>query len=226
MAAEIGRSYRQRFSDRGLCIIDPEDGFAALEKMLNLPASQVIAARFDWEKFTRQIARSSIRSFFSDVIAYHPAPDMPPPAHIGKSDLLRKLAETPLEQRKELLAEHLERQALLVLDLPSGRRIDHRQPLKELGLDSLMAVELRNALSTIVGQKLHATLLFDYPTVEALVDHIFNEVLSIGSDRDVPAGKSAKAGARPDKTDDLETLSDAEAEALLLEELKNIRKED
>jgi acyl transferase domain-containing protein/NADPH:quinone reductase-like Zn-dependent oxidoreductase/acyl carrier protein len=226
MAAEIGRSYRQRFSDRGLCIIDPEDGFAALEKMLRMPAPQIIAARLDWEKFARQFARSSIRAFFSDVIAYHPAPDRPPPAPIGKSDLLRKLAETPLAQRKELLAEHLERQALLVLGIPGGRRIDHRQPLNELGLDSLMAVELRNALSTIVGQKLHATLLFDYPTVEALVDYIFNEVLSIGSDRDVPIGNPVEEGARPDNTDDLEKLSDAEAEALLLEELKNIRKED
>src|SRR4029079_1569202 len=68
-----------------------------------------------------------------------------------------------------------------------------RQPLQELGLDSLMAVELRNALSEVLGQTLPATLMFDYPTVEVLSGYLSRHVGA-----DVTAEKSQQlAGAAP-----------------------------
>ena len=77
--------------------------------------------------------------------------------------------------------------------------LDDRAPLRELGLDSLLAVELRNTLSRLMGVGLSATLLFDYPTVEAVTDHIMNEVwvatkeesLSLGSDPNNAAGSGS-----------------------------------
>jgi acyl carrier protein len=53
------------------------------------------------------------------------------------------------------------------------------RPLSELGMDSMMAVELRNALGQRVGKVLPATLAFDYPTVEALTRWLLDEVLVV-----------------------------------------------
>ncbi len=50
--------------------------------------------------------------------------------------------------------------------------VSDRTPLRELGLDSMMAVELRNALSADLGVRLPATLLFDHPTVAAVSEEI------------------------------------------------------
>ncbi|NEQ16744.1 MAG: type I polyketide synthase, partial [Moorea sp. SIO3E2] len=52
------------------------------------------------------------------------------------------------------------------------------QRLIDLGLDSLMAVQLRNHLQSSVGCSLRSTLLFDYPTIEAMVDYLSQELLA------------------------------------------------
>ena len=74
----------------------------------------------------------------------------------------------PAAADRAKLGALLRAEAARVLGLPAGRPIDPRVPLRELGLDSLMAVELRNALGLALGRTLPATLLFDHPTLEAL----------------------------------------------------------
>ncbi len=84
----------------------------------------------------------------------------------------------------------MQAQALKVLGLDAGSALDPQRPLNELGLDSLMAVELRNALSLALGRPLPATLLFDYPTLDALAGHLGREL----SD-DLPAPVIAQPAA-------------------------------
>ena len=66
-----------------------------------------------------------------------------------------------------------------MLRLPTGRVIDPQQPLSEAGLDSLMAVELRDTIGRAVGRVLPATLLFDYPTLDALAHYLHREVVNL-----------------------------------------------
>jgi acyl carrier protein len=101
---------------------------------------------------------------------------------------------------------------LRALGLDPARLIDPRTPLGELGLESLLSVELRNALRSAIGVPLPATLLFDFPTIDALTAYLLS-VLSPEDDpkvlepaADVPHGSLLGS---------IEELSDEEVDRLL-----------
>ena len=90
----------------------------------------------------------------------------------------RLAAAAPAEQ-EQLLLDFVSSQVARVLGTGSPASIGEREPLHELGLDSLMAVELRNLLGAGLGldEPLPATLVFDYPTVDALEEYLAKIVL-------------------------------------------------
>jgi acyl carrier protein len=100
-----------------------------------------------------------------------------------------------------------------VLQLPPGHRIDADRGLKELGLDSLMAVELRNRLQANVGRSLPVSLAFDCPTVAAIANYLVDELDGAASAQEVGPSHAVAA------LDEVHDLSEEEATALLVAEL-------
>jgi myxalamid-type polyketide synthase MxaB len=77
-----------------------------------------------------------------------------------------------------------------------------------------MAVELRNRLKAGLGCPIRATLIFDYPTLEALVDYLIQEVLVFSSETDMDTSPEEKISDL-NLSELLEQLSDSEAESLI-----------
>jgi acyl carrier protein len=92
-------------------------------------------------------------------------------------------------------------------------RIDPRRPLGAMGLDSLMALELRNRLESALGRTLSATLAWNYPTVDALVDYLADQPAAPGARAPAPGALPSAAHADVHLAatlDAVAALSDAE----------------
>lgn len=85
-----------------------------------------------------------------------------------------RLAGLPHGEREGALAELVRDAVAVVLGYPDGDALPVGKPLADLGFDSLMAVQLRNALTTATGLWLPATVVFDHPTTDALARHLLD----------------------------------------------------
>nr|QGJ79644.1 Polyketide synthase [Amycolatopsis sp. CP2808] len=91
--------------------------------------------------------------------------------------LARRVAELPTLEGKQLLLDLVLDEASAVLGYSPGETIDAGRAFKEVGFDSLTAVELRNRLSAAAGVRLPATLVFDYPSPAALAEFLGGRML-------------------------------------------------
>jgi acyl carrier protein len=87
-----------------------------------------------------------------------------------------RVLAAPVGNRRAVLFDGLHAAAARALALATADEIDPRTPLTELGLDSLMAVQLRDALAAELARPLPATLLFSYPTLDDLTDFLVMEL--------------------------------------------------
>ena len=111
-----------------------------------------------------------------------------------------------------VLLGHVRQQAAEVLGLQL-KQVDPRRGLFDLGMDSLMSVELKTRLENTLGEKMPSTLTFNYPTVAAITDYIAGTVLAF----DAPApGLEPAAVESPSDGDD---LSEDELVSLLAAQL-------
>jgi hypothetical protein len=216
MAADLTDRGHDVWRARGLRSIIAADGFVQLERLLadHTPYGAVIP--IDWGHFLRQLPSGADRDFFE---ALAPAASSPP-------DTLRSADAVTIPERLQGLPPGLRRQALimqltervrLLLGHDNTASVETGIPLKEIGLDSLMAVELRNILVRSGGVPLPTTLLFDYPTLDAL-SSCLGRIWGLG-DCGAPAVKPAVKRLAPPVAPDIADLSEEDAEALLNAEL-------
>ncbi|MFD8708249.1 phosphopantetheine-binding protein, partial [Kitasatospora sp. NPDC059648] len=125
----------------------------------------------------------------------------------GPVSLADQLAGRPAAEQLEHLLDLVASNVAEVLRHTGAGAIDPERSFKELGFDSLTAVELRNRLNTLTGLRLPATLVFDYPTPSDLAQYLLAEVGGAAEPAVAPVGsvlseldrlESAIAGASPE----------------------------
>ncbi|WP_437606620.1 SDR family NAD(P)-dependent oxidoreductase [Sorangium sp. So ce834] len=175
--SDVGIAVRQadvmgRVGDRGMDSLTEEEGLRMLERLLEADMPQIAVVRFNvhrwlesypsvarlryWDRLTRERARAAPRS--SDILRVREALEGEPP-----------------EERRFRLQGHLKEQLGRVLRVDAAA-IGPLEVFASLGMDSLMSLEFRNRLESSLGLSLSATLLFTYPNIASLAEHLLTEI--------------------------------------------------
>jgi hypothetical protein len=225
--SDIGAAAERRVDERvgamGMGAIAPARGLELLGLVTRGDAAHVAAMPVMWERFLEQRHPVNGRRFFDRVASTRTvttsASSAPATAAFAGALDLDALRDASSAHRHALLLAFVGDHVARVIGAPPGRPIAVDQPLNELGLDSLMAVELRNRLSRglQMPRSLPATLVFDHPTLEALTEYLAQIIMPATADETVSAGPPASPR---DAVGAIDELSDEQIEALFAKRLR------
>jgi NAD(P)-dependent dehydrogenase (short-subunit alcohol dehydrogenase family)/acyl carrier protein len=221
------------WENQGIAAITADQGMAVLGHLLpTQEAAQIMAFPVNWEKLRQSHLSANLRNLLSNQLA---APKVEEQASSSVRDML--LALNP-DQRHGHLEAFLQQQIAQVLKLPPAR-IAPSKPLGSFGLDSLMAIELRTRLETVLDISLSATFVWSYPTLAQMGPYIAEKmevpltagVTSSQPDASHPGGStpSAPAKVQPEDTEvvledilaGIEALSDDNVQQFLKDKTSN-----
>ncbi|MFI2214644.1 type I polyketide synthase, partial [Streptomyces sp. NPDC020141] len=198
MAADDALDARMR--QGGVPPMDAGLAIAALERSVGSSDAVLTVADFDWARFAPAftlVRPSSLLAEFAQPRSVGGGDAGTGSAAEGAGTLAERLAMLSGSERDRELLALVRTHVASVLGHEGSDAVGAERAFKELGFDSLTAVELRNRLGAATGVKLPATLIFDYPTASALAEYLRDELLGTEAEVAVPVVKTAATDDDP-----------------------------
>lgn len=215
--SEVGLAARPdrggRLARRGLGSISPRRGVEALGRVLELDEAQVAVTPFDLGRW-RQFYPAAAELPLFEAMAQATVPEEAEEGTLNMSQLLAASGE----ERIEILGDYLKRSIAQVLGLAVAN-LDPTTAVTKLGLDSLMALELRNRVEVDLGLTLPVVALLEGPSTEKLARELAGE-LADGESAGAPSGVGDAPGKPVSRTsrvseEELERMDEGDVDALL-----------
>lgn len=194
MAAGLSKTQIQGIEERGIKFVKPAQGMRTLFDVLAQGRAQTMIGEFDWARYVGNQALSE--ALFKVVLPNGLAPSV--------SLDIDALKRQPKAERDSAIRQLLRDKVAAVLRFDSAQDIEADAKFIELGLDSLAAVELKNALESALRMPLPTSALFDYPAIASLTEFISQQM-----------APTQPADQAVDTDSSVHDLSDEEADAEL-----------
>ncbi|MET9826557.1 type I polyketide synthase [Streptomyces sp. NPDC006349] len=201
LGGELREADLQRMTRLGLPALDVPTGLALLDTALSAPtaAPQLVPLRVDPAALGRRSdpVPALLRDLVRTPARRNAARTAATPA--DESSLAQRLRAQAPGERDRTLLELVRTQVASVLGHSGAEAVEPDRAFKELGFDSLAAVELRNGLNTVTGLRLPATLVFDHPNSRSVARHLLTRLTSAEQTAaDAPAPAPAPTATAPD----------------------------
>lgn len=169
-ATEYGKRAHEGLAAMGIDPLAPDFALGALKALLERGAVQTGVARVNWRKLFEADPAATASPLLSEFLQFEAKPAA------QETLLVAELRSRGAAYRQDFTVGVLSKMLAEVLRLPGPGSVAPNRSLFELGLDSILALELTSRISSSFGRPFRATLFFTHPTVDALADHILREV--------------------------------------------------
>ncbi|HEV3288430.1 MAG TPA: beta-ketoacyl synthase N-terminal-like domain-containing protein, partial [Streptosporangiaceae bacterium] len=172
----------QQLRRRGLRSMSPRLAVAALGQALDLGETGLAVADMDWQRFVPAftIARPSpLLAGLDEVRQLMEADRTRPSQGAGRGLLAERLSGLSAGEQEQLVLDLVCREAASVLGHESAEAVRPGAVFRDLGFDSLTAVDLRDRLTAVTGLRLPATLVFDYPSPLVLAEWLRAQITGV-----------------------------------------------
>ncbi|WP_452844468.1 type I polyketide synthase [Streptomyces lavendulae] len=191
-----GPGIAENLRRRGLDPLAAASALTVLERAVARNATAVTVADVDWARFAPAFTVGRTSPLLGDLPEVREA-DAARPGHPDGADdttdaLRRALDRADPAERDRTLVELVRAEAAAVLGHPGPEAVEPGRAFRDLGFDSLTAVELRNRLVRATGLRLPTTMVFDYPSVLDLAGALLVELLGTA---DAPGSAAAPVRA-------------------------------
>jgi acyl transferase domain-containing protein len=214
MAARLDGATR-RWEAQGVAAFDPLEGRTAFRSVIASGAAEVAMLKLRWPALLHHYSKHGVPPIMQGLVRAAQRRSVGDDSSVPAVDLAEELQALAPERRREHLAMRTREQVLRVLGLDPAHPVGPDQGLADLGMDSLMTVELGNRLSALVNRSLPSTVAYEHPTLEELTAHL-QELLSDRVGFTAAPATPAKADALADLVAE---LADDELTDALLKEL-------
>lgn len=206
------------FTQIGLNPMSDEECLEALKELLESGAVQKAVSNFDWGIFGPILEAKKHRPFLEQILTSEQFTHRDVLKEEGP-DLRRRLAEASSNDRREILMTHVRQEAAQILGFSTQDLVDLKQGFFNMGMDSIMTLQLKNRLEAILGLELSPTLAFEYPNMEALSVYLAEELFP--SKQPVETSKESPVfNERDTPSEDQDELTEDELAELLAQKLK------
>ncbi|MGA8363766.1 MAG: SDR family NAD(P)-dependent oxidoreductase, partial [Solirubrobacteraceae bacterium] len=171
MTGALSESDRARFERVGIVPLSDEQGLELFDIACGADEALVLPVRLDMGSLRAQAKAGMLPMVLRGLVRVRTRQ-----ASDTGGSLQRRLADSPETEWDGIVLELVRGHVAGVLGYVSPEEVDPRRAFKELGFDSLAAVELRNRLGQATGMKLPSTLVFDHPTPAAVAEYTRSKV--------------------------------------------------